>query len=193
MLDKTAAPTGSPTCTYWLDTEERITDVDGNWLEFARENEGEESCLPDLILNRPLWAFIHDEETRHLYEIIIEKVRSRGKPVTIPFRCDSPSKRRYLELTIKPLPQGRLEFQTKLLKVESREPVALLREDAPRSSQHVRICSFCKKVALSDSEWVEIEEAVWRLKLFELARLPQLTHGACPGCYQSIMADLRRL
>jgi hypothetical protein len=193
MIAKSIEAETSPNCTYWLDKDNRIIRVDNRWLAFAEENEGIDSCLPELVINRPLWDFIHDQETRHLYEIIIEKVRSRGKPLTIPFRCDSPSKRRYLELTISVLPGGELEFQSTLLKVESREPVELLRESTPRSDEHVRICSFCKKVALSKTEWVEVEEAVRRLGLFERTALPQLTHGACPACHRSIMADLLNL
>ena len=72
------------------------------------------------------------------------------------------------------------------VRTERRDPVRLLDKDMPRSSDIIRICSMCKKVSTALNKWVEIEEGLAQLRLFEASEVPRLTHGLCP----IIMADL---
>jgi hypothetical protein len=51
---------------------------------------------------------------------------------------------------------------------------------------------MCKKIAVSDSEWQEIEIAMVTLNLFEKERLPQITHGLCPSCYDKAMTEFKK-
>jgi hypothetical protein len=39
--------------------------------------------------------------------------------------------------------------------------------------------------------WVEVEEAVRELWLFERTQLPQITHGVCPDCQESFELTLK--
>jgi hypothetical protein len=43
---------------------------------------------------------------------------------------------------------------------------------------------------MSKNHWVETERAVKELDLFGPKALPLLTHGVCPSCYESWVADL---
>ncbi|MGD8953111.1 MAG: hypothetical protein PVI45_01945 [Desulfobacterales bacterium] len=43
---------------------------------------------------------------------------------------------------------------------------------------------------MSKNHWVETERAVKELDLFGPKTLPLLTHGVCPSCYESWVADL---
>ena len=72
-----------------------------------------------------------------------------------------------------------------LERVEARPPMPLLEPAAARSEEYVTVCSWCKKVELPGATWVEVEEAVEHLRLFDRAVLPQLTHGICPTCLES--------
>ena len=76
------------------------------------------------------------------------------------------------------------------VRIEGRDPVRLLDKDIPRSSDIIRICSMCKKISTALNKWVEIEEGLAQLRLFEASEVPRLTHGLCPNCYRVIMADL---
>jgi hypothetical protein len=49
----------------------------------------------------------------------------------------------------------------------------MLDPETARSNEIVRICSMCKKIAISQREWVEIEERVAKLRLFEEDAMPQ--------------------
>lgn len=137
-------------------------------------------------------SFIHNQETRHLYRIIVQKVRKRRRFVRFPFRCDSPDEKRFLRLTVIPLTDDFLEFRSKILSTESRKPMTLLRCDIVRSDEFILICSMCKKIAVSDNKWLEVEEAIQLLKLFDKYPLPQLTHGICLSCYRVAMAELEK-
>ena len=172
-----------------VDKNDRIVAVSENWQAFAEENLGA-TCFPEKIIGSSLWDHIRDPETKHLYEIILQKVREHHCQATFPFRCDSPEKRRFLELSVIPMEDGSVDFVSRKIKTEARKPVELLRSGIVRSNESIRICSMCKKIALSETEWSEVEIAVQEMKLFERKVLPQITHGVCEPCYDTVMAEL---
>ena len=51
------------------------------------------------------------------------------------------------------------------------------------------MCAWCKKADVGG--WVEVEEAVRRLQLFDQARLPRITHGVCPACKETFETKLQ--
>ena len=176
-----------------IDKNEIIVSVSDNWLSFAEENFGANSCNPENVVGSSLWDFIHDPETVHLYEIILKKVRGHQRAATFPFRCDSPEERRFLILSVVPMMDDAIEFISSVSRTEARESIELLKSDIERSDEFVRICSMCKKIAISDEEWIEIEIAMQELKLFEKDVLPNLTHGVCHSCYDAAMAEIEEL
>ncbi|MBE0576622.1 MAG: hypothetical protein IH613_12095 [Desulfuromonadales bacterium] len=173
--------TGS--CTYQIDAQDRIDYVGGDWVAFARANQAAASCFPDQVIGRPLWDFIDGMETRHLYHVVLKKVRSLQLAVKLPFRCDAPDRRRFLELLITPVSPDRLQFMSTLLREELRDPLAILLVDAQRSEELIKMCSMCKRIETPlDTCWSEVEEALAALAVFNADRVPQITHGICPDC-----------
>ena len=51
------------------------------------------------------------------------------------------------------------------------------------------MCGWCKRVAVPPDRWLEVEEAVAALALFDEPRPPQLTHGVCEEC-SSRLSDI---
>jgi hypothetical protein len=41
----------------------------------------------------------------------------------------------------------------------------------------------------ANGSWIEIEDAIADLHLFETPRVPALSHGMCPTCYNVMMAS----
>lgn len=179
---------------YRIDRDDKIVSVSNNWTGFARENDWSASSPvgPANVVGRSIWQFFSGIETQHLYQILVEQARKHQKPLCFSFRCDSPRARRMFDLTITPLEDGAIEFQSALRKVEPRGSVSLLSADVERALPPVQICSTCKKVALDGHEWVEADEAVRRLGLLETSPQPQLTHGLCPACLQAAMREIRK-
>jgi len=178
------------TIIYRIDNNNIIDWLSDNWQICSEENYGGNTCMPINVIGSPLFDFIHDIETLDLYKIILGRVRDRMRPSTFEFRCDSPEKRRFLDLSIIPLKHKAVEFCSQVVRTELRESVVLLKNDIERSDEFIRICSMCKKIAISDTEWTEIESAIIKLKLFEKERMPQLTHSLCQSCFNEAMARL---
>jgi hypothetical protein len=179
---------GSETFFYRVDNQNRIAQVSPNWDAFALANDAPEVCARE-ILTRPLMDFLSGFETKHLYDIMLSKVRKSRNPLTVPFRCDAPALRRFMELTMRPGEGGGIEFQTVVLREEARTPTILLDRTSRRSGGPVSMCAWCKKVKVQ-GEWLEVEDAVAKLKLFQEPVVPELTHGICGSCRAQVENEI---
>jgi hypothetical protein len=173
---------------YRVTPDHRIVWTSGNWDSFAREN-GAPELADGAVLGHSLWEFIEGPETRLVYEALLERVRASGNGVTLPFRCDSPAVRRFMELRVTCASNAELEIVAELIREEARPPVPLLDTERLRNGDPIRICSFCKSVESQPQSWVEVEEAVAELGLDERSHLPPLIHAVCPDC--AVAAEAR--
>ncbi len=135
-----------------------------------------------------MFEFVADPGNRHIYTLLMNRVRETGRSVNFSFRCDAPDLRRFMQMEIGALSNGGLAFVSRTVREETRKSIALLDSESPRSDELLGICSWCKKVRLDEAdEWVEVEDAIKHLNLFESTLLPQLSHGVCPECYESAL------
>ena len=179
---------------YRLDSSDCITFVNSEWLSFAEQNKAPE--ISQSIIGKSVWCYLAGKEVRHLYELIFDAVRNRNKEIVIPFRCDSPTSRRYMELKVSPRVDKNLSLAAHILQEEARPYVALLdsgeHSDKRNTENYLKICSWCKRLNLKTERWVEVEQAIRELELFEEASLPGLTHGICPDCVASIRCEIEQ-
>jgi hypothetical protein len=115
-----------------------------------------------------------------LYRSILARVRWQQAELELPYRCDSPDRRRRMLIRLKPLPSSHIEFSSSVLHEEKRPRVDLLDPRVERSDAMLRMCSWCNRAHAGG--WVDVEEAVRVPGLFERAALPRLTHGLCDAC-----------
>lgn len=165
---------------YELDAEDRISMVSPEWLAFACDNDAG-GLTSEEVIGRSLLEFISDAETRMIYHVLLNKARATGTSLTVKFRCDSPDLRRFMAMEIVPIEKGGIRLVSRVLRQEARRSAPLLDVCRPRSEEILTVCSWCKRV-LTDNAWLEVEDAIERLHLFDRARLPQLSHGICPDC-----------
>lgn len=174
---------------YRIDPAGHLIQFNDQWDLFARDN-----ATPQLVQGRitgqTLWNFIQDPETRHLHQTLVQRAKTRGHPLVLPFRCDAPALRRFMEMEIVPLADGGTEYRCRTLKTETRAAIELL---APKLEQRdplrmLRMCSWCNKVAVADL-WQEVEHAIIRLKLFDAATLPGITHTMCDVCLGDLLQE----
>lgn len=173
-------PDACPRYDYAIDDQDRIAHAGGRWDAFARENDSVH-LLTERVVGTKLWDHVTGSEVRHLYRAMFAGLRNGAGPIDVPFRCDSPALRRYMCLRMRADRSGAITFTSTLLRTEPREPVALLGAHHTIGTSLLQMCSFCKR-AMVDDTWVEVETAVQRLELFEIDRMPRLTHGVCPDC-----------
>ncbi len=170
---------------YTLDASDAIVEVNEAWNVFAASNGGA-TLLPPTILGRSLWDFLADETTSLLYRRLFERVRGGAGPVRFCFRCDSPALRRLLEMTITTRPGGVLTLVVRALQLEDRPVVPLLDPGVRRSEILLRMCAWCKRIPDSGGRWMEVEEALPGLEVFQQHGLPTITHGVCQDCLRLI-------
>jgi hypothetical protein len=173
---------------YVIDARDRLVEVGPGWDAFAEAN-GAPELVAEKVVGRPLPSFVDDSTTRALYAHLLDRIRTDGRPVCVWLRCDAPTVRRCLELTMSRLDRGHVEFYSRLVREEARPAVDLLDCQVARSSECLTICAWCKRVP-TPGGWREIEDAVAALRLFEQAALPVLSHGMCPECRGRLVGEL---
>jgi hypothetical protein len=173
---------------YTLDKADVFVAINSWWLAFAQENGAAELCESNVI-GRPLWSFIEDAPTRTLYREIHEHVRASGSPVKLPFRCDSPTLKRYMSLRISRGTDGDLLYVSTLQRAVPQDRVALLDPHQNRSKAILTMCSFCKRSLVETSGWMEMENISLNLSMYRDLTVPQLRYTVCPTCADQSNAE----
>jgi hypothetical protein len=190
---------------YRVDGRDVITRVNAAWRAFAAENGA--PSLAARAVGTSLWAHVEGAETRALYAAVHAAVRRSGRPVTLPFRCDAPEERRWMELTVRPLGGGHLQVVSALVQQAVWPRVALLDPAEPRGAGQFVMCSWCKRVRVGDGAaaaatgttarpthdghgagpWVDpVALPAGRPG----AGLPRVVHDVCPDCAADVRAAL---
>ncbi len=172
---------------YQIDQTDELVYTNDAWDRFATNNVGA-AVVSGRVLHRPLFQFIADRTTQSLYRQAIGRVRE-GHSLKFPFRCDSPRCRRLLQMNMEPGPDGMVEFRTQILSETERDPIPLLEPNSPRSKLQLVSCGWCKRFQVGGN-WVEVEQAIEQLNLFEIPLLPMVTHGICEPCLQRMLDTL---
>lgn len=172
---------------YTVDAQDRLIWVSPAWLAFAREN-GAAQLTEESTLGKSLWSFIADEATCQLYQALMARIRERKSRMTLPFRCDSPSLRRYMWLALVAEDDGHLRLEGTLVKTEPREYVGLFDAHSRRNRQVLTMCSICQRVLIEPLGWIDIDDAVVQLNLLEGDPHPQLRYAICQACEEAAVA-----
>jgi hypothetical protein len=173
-------------CSYELDNEFRIISVDPAWTQFAVAN-GAPDLVPPAPYGRSVWTYLSDSTTAHLWIAVFQKVIKTGTPIAVPIRCDAPGVRRYLDLLVSPRPICGVRVTSTVARLEPRADEPLLDADVPRTSELLKMCSWCKRIRLP-AGWMDIEAAARVNGIFERGGLPEISHGMCPKCFAEVAA-----
>lgn len=175
---------------YRLDSNDIIHSIEGPWDEFALENDGYPENKANNVLGTPIWAYIKDFETKHIYKLIFDHIRLLKKEFIIPIRCDGPTIIRYIDLTLAPLPEDKIEFVCKIKKETKRDKIDILDKNLSRNENFIKMCSYCKSIKVDENNWMGTVEAIFHLGLFNEPSLPKISHGVCPRCYNKVIREL---
>lgn len=164
---------------YWIDGEDRLSEVDDEWGAFAVENGAPDLASP-AILGRPIGSFCSDLTTEGIWRRVLVRARA-GATIDVRIRCDAPTLRRLLRLVVSP-DGDRVCVRSSPISAEPRPSVALLEVGRQSTAELLGCCSWCKRWRLPTGGWVEVEVLVSALGLFEREVLPGVTHGICEDC-----------
>lgn len=166
---------------YSIDREDRLAAVSEPWLDFARENRAPD-LIRERVVGRSLWGFIAGLETRMLYEGLFRRVRSTRETVELPFRCDSPDRFRFMRLRLAPGPEDGILCEGVLVREQERPYYSILDRVFPRTRELLTMCSLCKRIHAFGLRWLELEDAIEQLDLFDSAALPEIAYAVCDEC-----------
>jgi hypothetical protein len=86
-----------------------------------------------------------------------------------------------MNLTLRQLPEGKIECEGVLLQVRSREPITVLFRWVTRTDESIPICSLCRRLSVQ-GEWLELHDAVTRAGIVNASPVPRLEETVCPTC-----------
>ena len=174
---------------YHVDVEDKIILVNDKWLIFAKQNDAGYLTF-DYVRNKKIWDFITGIETKALYKMIFDNVRSKNQIISLPFRCDSPDMNRFMNLQIEQYGNDQIKITSHLVREEKRTFINLTQSETESPDWKLYMCSWCKKIKIKDDQWVEIEEGIKYYNLFESFTSPRITHGICDKCYEIAIQEI---
>jgi hypothetical protein len=164
-----------------------IVSGQGNLMPFASETEAIQELQSKI--GTSLWEWVSDRAAQHLLNIVLQRLRTTQVAITLPYRCDTPDFRLYMQADLIPLADGHVEIASRTLRYERRR-VARLAKVTTGTEELLRICSWCKRIHVR--EWVQPELAIKYLRLFECSTMPDLSHGICEDCKESMLVSIRQ-
>ncbi len=183
-------PSEDSSLRWAINGDDLLVSTSPEWDRFAIAN-GAPEVVASRVLGRPIWSFLSDPTTHSVYQRIFAIVRA-GRRLLLPFRCDSPTRRRSMMLSIEPRPLDGIAFTSTLVASEERiESLPLLARSVPGEAPHLVSCSWCGRLLVTDA-WMELERAIPLLELFHSVPPLRLTHGICADCAQDLESEMAR-
>ena len=169
-----------PTTRYWLDANDTIVQVCSDWDRFALQNGGA-SAVASRVTGKKIWPFIADSPTRMWLDAILGLVRLKGDVLERPYRCDSPTKKRFMRMKVVPEGSGLICLHHHVMRTEPLvHPIAF--RYTPWSGRKTRLrCSLCCRIAVGD-RWIEGDARMTARTETHPSEL--VRYSLCPDCRQ---------
>lgn len=172
--------------SYAIDTKDIIVRTCPEWNALVDQFEQLGPRSED-ILGTSFLDHMGSPDLRQIYRELVSRTRMTGKTLEFPFRCDTPTLRRFMRVTLRcTADRAQIEFISTVIRQENRPYQALLDLRRQRNSSLIRVCGWCKRVRTS-AGWIEIEQAIFHLGLAEKQEVPVLSHGVCPECMRQVL------
>lgn len=166
--------------SYWLNSDNRIVRVSKLWNQFALANEGSKELLSPEIQGCSVFEFISGDQTRMYLETLLQHARFLNNAIGRPYRCDSPTLKRYMFMSIRPATKSLVQLDHVLLKTEPQHQQILYRQAPTPESGVVPRCSVCTRLLIKGN-WLFPDDAAILGLLSQEKPLP-VTYRICPSC-----------
>lgn len=166
--------------SYWIDSSDRIVRVNQVWDRFALSNDGGDALLASRVIGRNVFDFITGDETRMYLGALLQHARLLNRTVVRPYRCDSPSLRRFMEMQVSPDEGELVRLDHVLLRAEPYLTPIVYRHEADPDVEALFRCSVCSDLQVGD-RWFAPEDARILCGLPADQPLP-VRYAVCPSC-----------
>jgi hypothetical protein len=170
--------------TLRIDAADVVVAVDDSWNSLVGTHRV--GALQPATVGQPLWETVANGDAHSLYEVMLERVRTRFR-VAVDVRAVSREHavRAELSLVLRNL-EGEVELSLRILREQRRWTLPLFDPAAPRQHESVRVCDFCQR--LLGFDWVEPEVALRQLRIGATGPQPRLHAAVCDDCERAIYA-----
>ena len=179
----------NPSVVYRVDATDRIVAVNDEWRAFAEANDSAGLADP---LGESLWQHIGDQGSRDLYTLLLTSIRVSGRSVTYPYRCDSPTLRRLMEMSVFPVDDGALDFSSRVVSTEPLPHAVMFGQSLPYSIGRVDVCGNCRKVRDRD-RWSDVIDLFRRGRITARRNTFTAMYRICPDCHDSLRRQSHEL
>lgn len=183
-----------------LERDLRITGIGvPNWHKFLQDNlpadPADRDHSHESVLDRPVTQFFAGDAVRSTFAELFDSVLRGARPVVrIDYRCDAPTQRRDMRLTVSPIPTDgevrHLLYQSVMLSVQQRPAIPLFGAPPALEDEEdiLTLCAICARVAWpvgapsGSREWIEPAEYYRR----DGAEVTLISHGFCEDCFSRL-------
>ena len=182
----------SPNISYWVNSQDIICKVDEHW-DSTLEDSKARRVKSGVIIGKSIFDFICDDVTRMYLRTMLQSVRLIPRVLQRPYRCDSPTEKRFMEMTLELESNSWVRISHKLLRTE---PIATpilfksvttankIEQSSSYAAYHVR-CSICNRVRLtSGKDWRDVD----KLPPEDITGIESLRviYGVCSDCMDDL-------
>lgn len=146
------------TTHYRLDAKNRIVEVGGDWDRFALEN-GADDLSSNLVIGLPLHSFISGDVTRMFINTMLSRVRMTGQPAVVPYRCDSPGIKRFMEMSLAAIGQDVISEHRILNECPMPRHTDFRAAAGNNTFRMIKRCSMCNCIAMPGGKPMESDIA----------------------------------
>lgn len=139
------------------------------------------------IIGSNYFDFSYDEILINILKDIFEKVRTKQKIFSTSYRCDNDNYVRYFDLNIIPLKGNQIKLEHILTKQIKRKTNL---KNFKQSSKTYKMCAWCNKI-LYKNNYIEMEDAINEIKIFNDEGIPNFTHGICDSCKLKLENEIK--
>jgi hypothetical protein len=170
---------------YLLDERDQIISTGGDWDAFASQNDAPE-LRDEKLMGHHLLDFVSGRVTRSYIQVLIEQVRKTGRSLALEYRCDAPEVRRFMQMKVSPSLNNGIRFQSRVLRLETRETPVTFYRPVERIRGCYNRCSMCNRIKVAEV-WGEAESL---LPQQEFKKGVAVIYGICPGCNDSFQQHI---
>lgn len=182
--ERSAGPANSGFTRYRLDARDRIVEVGGDWDRFAIDN-GAEELVSGVILGMPLRTFIAGDVTRMFVEALLARVRLTGRPAIIPYRCDSPGVKRFMEMSLESIGAELISEHRFLSEQVMFSPLSCVAAREPGARDVLKRCSMCSRLTDRSGQSCEPDDYP-----NPSGRTVRVIYHVCPDCQRRVQTRL---
>ena len=166
---------------FEIDAKNKIVSIDEGWDEAASEAGASKELEKEKILGRYIEEFEASDTTQMYYNAIFKLCRIKQEKLQREYRCDSSTHKRFMRVTLVPLPKNHIQLIHETLREEAFTHTVVINDKTyttDKKQKYIKRCSVCNSIQnIGETLWIP-PESLCEDKSIEL----NVIHTVCQSC-----------